>query len=156
MIKFLVLVVVILLLWWFGWGWYVNKGIKRPPSTTVNEFNWGIVQKSVGPMITASVMLDGAHSSNMNKWFSILANYIFGGNTQRDSIAMTAPVTSKRTNESIAMTAPVTSTVQWENEIISFIMPEWYTLDTLPLANDDRIVFEEQEEKQYYVRPFDG
>lgn len=53
---------------------------------------------------------------------------------------MTAPVTSQASSQTIAMTAPVTS--QQTNDTsyeVSFTMPAAYTLDTLPLPNDDRI-----------------
>jgi len=44
----------------------------------------------------------------LNNGFSIVAGYIFGGNTKKESISMTAPVVA--TSESISMTAPVIAT----------------------------------------------
>jgi len=55
---------------------------------------------------------------------------------------MTAPVT-ERQSESIAMTAPVSETVIENNDrIVAFVMPEGYTLATLPTPNDKSEIVE--------------
>ena len=52
---------------------------------------------------------------------------------------MTAPVTEQK-SQPIAMTAPVSETVLSDNSrVVSFVMPEEYTLETLPTPNDKRI-----------------
>ena len=68
-----------------------------------------------------------------------MAGYIFGGNTKRESIAMTAPVVEQRVSENIAMTAPVTASIDGESRTIAFGMPRSYTLETLPIPTDPRI-----------------
>jgi len=72
-----------------------------------------------------------------------LAGYIFGGNSNKDSIAMTTPVSEIDTShQQIAMTVPVTQTNTVNNtRIIQFSMPSKYTLDSLPLPDDDRVKF---------------
>ena len=60
-----------------------------------------------------------------NNYFKNLAAYIFGGNTE---------------NESIDMTSPVTMRLYGNREMI-FRMPSNYTLDNLPKANNPKINF---------------
>jgi hypothetical protein len=81
----------------------------------------------------------GTYREAMSSGFRILAGYIFGGNTSKQSIAMTSPVT-EQTSESIAMTAPVSEMMlSNNNHVISFVMPSEYKLSTLPTPNDKRI-----------------
>ncbi|MCA9837518.1 MAG: heme-binding protein, partial [Trueperaceae bacterium] len=67
-----------------------------------------------------------------------------GNNTKRDKLAMTAPVTQTPVSQSekIAMTAPVklnqTTDMHYE---VSFVMPQEYTLETLPKPNNDAVSF---------------
>ena len=80
----------------------------------------------------------------LNRGFRQLAGYIFGGNTQRESVKMTAPVmeTSARKSESIKMTVPVMESLASSGKrIVAFTMPSSYTLDTLPKPSNANIHF---------------
>jgi hypothetical protein len=70
----------------------------------------------------------------------VLAGYIFGGNTSSTKLAMTVPVVED-TSQKIAMTAPVLEGEEEEGgeRVVSFIMPAEYTLETLPIPDDQRI-----------------
>lgn len=159
----------------FGRGRWSNRNVDRPQMKTISSYG-DIELRTMPSVITASVDISSEMNKAMSPWFQILAGYIFGGNTSKDSIAMTAPVTSKAKNsekiamtapvitspqtkksEKIAMTAPVTSKA-WEEEqtTVSFVMPEWYTLDTLPIPDDTRISFQETQPIDIYVWSFDG
>ncbi|MEN6328754.1 MAG: heme-binding protein [Methanobacteriaceae archaeon] len=124
--------------------------------------------------ILAQVDVEAGFDDAIGIGFSILANYIFGGNKKRSSIPMTspvseekipgsekipmaAPVTQEVPSERIAMTVPVTEEKQ-ENNIhrISFTMPHNYTLETLPEPNDDRIMFKEIKNQRVAVLKFSG
>ncbi len=77
-----------------------------------------------------------------NQAFRILAGYIFGNNTSKSKIAMSAPVMTHKDQESekIAMTAPVLMETTQENKMtMSFSMPSKYSLQDLPEPNDKRI-----------------
>ena len=106
-------------------------------------------------MIVAEAETSGERYAAINDGFRILAGYIFGGNTKSQDIAMTAPVTQQsdraisaqgsKQGAKITMTAPVTQEAvkgegggdsTWK---VRFVMPEEYTLDTLPQPNDKRI-----------------
>ena len=73
----------------------------------------------------ASLSFDSKTISNANGKFSILANYIFGGNKENQQISMTSPVLYNIKNEST----------------FSFIMPSSYKKKTLPLPKNNSIFF---------------
>ncbi len=91
-------------------------------------------------LIAAEVTVGGDRGQAVNAGFRLLASYIFGGNTRKQSLAMTAPVVQARAaGESIPMTAPVTQTGAPGAWQVQFIMPAGYTLATLPTPNDARV-----------------
>ena len=91
--------------------------------------------------LVAETRVEGDRRDASGAGFRILADYIFGGNTRRQKIAMTTPVVqSPPVSEKIAMTAPVSQTVIADAWIVRFTMPSGYTLDTLPKPNDPRVV----------------
>jgi len=94
--------------------------------------------------IVAEVEIDGDFASALQKGFGVLADYIFGGNTTKSHIAMTAPVTEQSvTSEKIEMTAPVVSSPIEEGKKyrIGFSMPSKYNMDSLPEPKNKTISF---------------
>ena len=91
------------------------------------------------PLVVAEVAVAGSRTEAAGKGFRLLAGYIFGGNTRRQKIAMTAPVIQSPAGETIAMTAPVLQTGGDGTWTIRFIMPRGATLDTLPRPNDAKV-----------------
>ncbi len=91
--------------------------------------------------LVAQVEVVGKSKDATNAGFRILADYIFGNNTTRDAIAMTAPVDRQAASEAIAMTAPVgRQQAQAEDRwVVTFTMPREYTDETLPRPNDERV-----------------
>ena len=103
----LLLVVGLGLTIWLGWTAFVRFGVKEP-TYTVLERPAGFELRQYEPYIVAYTDVEGTHSEALNSGFRILAGYIFGGNTKKESIAMTAPVMEGgETSEKIAMTVPV-------------------------------------------------
>ena len=91
-------------------------------------------------LVAAEVSVTGSRDEASSAGFKLLAGYIFGGNTQKRSVAMTAPVMqAPAESEKIAMTAPVLQTGQPGSWTVRFVMPAQYTLDTLPTPNDARV-----------------
>jgi len=88
------------------------------------------------PVIVAEVEVTGSMRRAGNSGFRPLADFIFGNNTTRAEIDMTAPVTRQK-SEKIAMTAPVTRT-QSEDDVwtVAFVMPSEFTMETLPMPNN--------------------
>lgn len=105
--------------------------------------------------IVAEVDVEASYSDALNTGFGILAGYIFGGNSARASIAMTAPVTEK--SEIIPMTKPV-STYHKQGQVytISFSMPSKYTLDDLPRPDDANIRLREVPASRVAALRFSG
>ena len=74
-----------------------------------------------GPTVQARVQTAGRDGGAASGGFRRVAGYIFGGNSERTSIAMTAPVH------------------MWEeggSGWLAFTMPSAYALETLPSPND--------------------
>lgn len=134
--TFLIILAVIVLIW-IAYGYFSSQ--VREPKFSVVEKKDGYEIREYAPYIEARVQVSGEYREAMTSGFRILAGYIFGGNTKKQSIAMTAPVTEE-VSEKVAMTAPVSETVIADNSrVVSFVMPEEYTLATLPTPNDKRI-----------------
>lgn len=108
-------------------------------------------------LIAAEVTVSGERSAAVSAGFRLLAGYIFGGNTRKQSIAMTAPVIQNESpNEKIAMTAPVMQSPDPSGWIIRFIMPASYTLETLPTPNDPKVRLVSLPPKRLAVVRFSG
>ena len=75
---------------------------------------------------------------------------------------MTAPVNQSPTmksGEKIKMTAPVVQTPQGKNKntyVINFIMPSKYTLETLPVPEDQRIRLRQINKRLLAARTYSG
>ena len=94
--------------------------------------------------IQAETIVSGSRDDAIGDAFRILADYIFGNNTVKQKIEMTAPVTQTTASEKIAMTAPVTQQKAADNRWrVQFTMPQNYTMETLPKPNDKRVILNE-------------
>ncbi len=108
------------------------------------------------PTIVAEVTVSGSQERASSQGFRILADYIFGGNTRQQSIAMTAPVAQRRVSETIEMTAPVTQTSSGTGWTVRFTMPAAWTMQTLPQPNDARITLRPESGQRMAVIRFPG
>lgn len=112
------------------------------------------------PYIIAEVDVPGDMSEAGNRAFRILAGYIFGDNAKAEKMAMTAPVEASVTvdGEKMAMTAPVTATAADGEDRMTygFVMESKYTLETLPVPNDDQIRIRTVPERMVAVRRYSG
>jgi len=141
MINALIAFVVIIGIW-SAWGFFGSR-VEQADYTVVKKMN-GYEIREYPAHIVAQTTVQGSYGESMGNGFSIVAGDIFGGNTKKESIAMTAPVIaqkgqSDKMSQNIAMTAPVVATTEGDSQIISFGMPRSYTLDTLPTPNDPRV-----------------
>lgn len=110
--------------------------------------------REYGPRIAAETTIPGGEEAARSTGFRRLAHYIFGGNRTGQSIAMTAPVATSRT---IAMTAPVaTSRNASGGWVMRFTMPASFTMQTLPVPDDDRVRLVEVPPETYAVLRFSG
>lgn len=136
--KIFPLVIVGALVLWSLWG-YASSNVEQAAYSIASKAD-GYEIREYPEHIVAQTTVEGAYDEALSKGFTIIAGYIFGGNTKRESIAMTAPVTAgKNASEKIAMTAPVTAGADGDARVISFVMPKRYTLESLPIPADPRV-----------------
>ena len=95
------------------------------------------------PSIVAEVIVNDDFEGASGAAFRTLFNYISGDNTGRNKIEMTAPVTQKPEPEKIAMTSPVGQRKADQGWAVSFMMPDSYTMDTIPVPDDPTVVLKE-------------
>jgi len=94
--------------------------LEEPPYEVINTHD-GFEVRRYGPTVQARVQTAGRNGGAASGGFRRVAGYIFGGNSERASIAMTAPVH------------------MWEeggSGWMAFIMPSAYAMETLPTPND--------------------
>ncbi len=135
----------------------VRSGTQEPQY--VVEGRIGEVEiRRYGPRIAAeTTVFADDEAEARNRGFRRLAGYIFGGNHTRTKIAMTAPVTQQTAGQKIAMTAPVSQSARPDGAwVIRFFMPAGWTLDTLPVPNDETITLASVEAEVYAVLRFRG
>jgi hypothetical protein len=137
--TFLIIIAVALVIWIVG-TLIAIRGIEEPKYAIV-EKREGYEIREYESYIVAEVEVEGNMSTALSSGFRELAGYIFGGNTTKSSIAMTAPVMdTMKASEKIAMTAPVMDTLSSTGKhIIAFMMPSSYTMDTLPKPDNTNI-----------------
>lgn len=87
--------------------------------------------------------------------FKKLFKYISGNNATKSDIAMTAPVTTTR-SETIEMTAPVTTTRSADGYTVAFTLPAKYTLASSPIPNDTSVHLREVPSRIVAVIRFSG
>jgi len=109
--------------------------------------------------IIAQVEVVGDFDDASSKGFKILADYIFGNNKSKDGnsrIEMTAPVEMEPLPQKINMTKPVLTEGNDNTWIVSFIMPNEFTLETLPEPNNKNIKISSIQKEKYAVIVFSG
>lgn len=134
----------------------IRAGTEEPRFTVVERVG-EIEIRHYGPRLAAEAEVSGPEEAARNEGFRKVAGYIFGGNTAKASIAMTAPVAQAAAGQSIAMTAPVAQTSagggSWR---IQFYMPAKYTRETLPTPKDPSVRIVEVPAQDYAVLRFTG
>jgi len=126
------------------------------PKFVVVDRDGAIEIRDYPATVVAQVTVTGDQQSAVQAGFRLLAAYIFGGNTRRQSIAMTAPVAQAPAGEKIAMTAPVTQVADGNAWVVRFTMPANLSLQTLPQPNDPRVTLVAVPPARYAVVRFSG
>lgn len=97
-----------------------RHGIEEPAHTT-EKLTKDVEIRHYGDRIAAQTTVSADEESARNVGFRRLAGYIFGGNNDREKVAMTAPVAQESRSKG-----------EW---VIQFFMPSEKTMDTLPVPN---------------------
>lgn len=140
----------------------VRAGTEEPAYTVVERIGEVEIRR-YGPRVVAQTVVSGSGEAARNRGFQRLASYIFGGNTARSSISMTAPVAqapapgAPGASRSIGMTAPVAQGAAGADRwAIQFFMPSAWTLQTLPIPRDPAVTLVELPAETYAVLRFSG
>ncbi|MDA9226812.1 heme-binding protein [Methylophilaceae bacterium] len=115
--------------------------------------------REYAPKIIAQVKVFGDFDDASSKGFKVLADYIFGNNKSKDGntrIEMTAPVEIEPLPQKINMAKPVLTEGNDNTWIVSFIMPNEFTLETLPEPNNKNIKILSIPKEKYAVIIFSG
>ena len=132
-----------------------RPGKYEEPAYSVLSEHEGFEVREYTGWVEARVTVNAPYRSAVSEGFRVLAGYIFGGNRQRAEISMTSPVTAAQA-QTIEMTTPVTATGDGQRWTVSFRMPSEWTLDTLPVPEDDRIELVAVPSSIRAVRAFSG
>jgi hypothetical protein len=127
----------------------VFQSFKKFSVSSIETQKYRVVKKEDGfeirfyPKATfATIRSNGTNYKQVaSSGFRKLAGYIFGGNDQNKSIAMTAPVRMEMSEKGSAM---------------SFVMPEKYDMATLPKPKDATVEIKQSEEVYAAVIAFGG
>ncbi len=147
-------VVVLLGLWVLG-SYLVVRNLEEP-SFTVIEVRDEFEIRQYDSYIVAETAVTGSFDAALQAGFRNIADYIFGNNTTKTSIAMTAPVLEQK-SEKIAMTVPVIASAETAAErTVAFVLPSKYTLETLPIPNNEVVKLREVPAYKAAVSRFTG
>ena len=137
----------------------LTMAIEEPEYEIVGQYA-DFELRHYAPYIGAEVDVQGDFDEAGNNAFRILAGYIFGDNSVSVKLAMTAPVESRRADmgEKMAMTASVSATAMGDDgrTTYAFVMERKYTLQTLPVPNDERVRIRKVPERTMAVRRYSG
>jgi DNA gyrase inhibitor GyrI len=151
--KIIVVVIGIILISAIAVGSIMSR--VETPAYEVIKSQGKIEIRQFEPMIIAEVQMQGERTDAISKGFRLLADYIFGNNTMRQNIAMTAPVRQRESTQ-IAMIAPMQQQSTKDSWLVSFVMPSEYSMESLPKPKNDRVTLKKVPPQQFIVITFSG
>ena len=123
--------------------------------SNVEQPNYNLIKKTKNieirhykKLLYAETKVTGPREESISTGFRIIADYIFGNNRLSESnnnsskIAMTSPVIQERISNS-----------NWK---VKFIMPQSFTVQNLPLPNNEKIEITEGNDEYYIAIRFSG
>jgi len=137
----------------------IAMAIEEPEYQVVGQYD-DYELREYAPYIVAEVDVQGEFDEAGRDAFRILAGYIFGDNAASEKMSMTAPVESRppAKGEKMSMTAPVTAIAAGDDgrTTYAFVMERKFSLQTLPVPNDDRIRIRTVPKRTMAVRRYSG
>jgi hypothetical protein len=120
-------------------------------STTIEDGAFEV--REYPALLAAEVTVTGDRDTAAKDGFRQLAGYIFGANTTKESIAMTAPVVQTRAADEAPKSTGVVQDDAWT---MRFMMPRAYSLETLPTPNNPSIRLKSLPPARFAVAKFSG
>ena len=138
----LIILGVVIALFLISQFYFINaqNNIEQYPYKVEKTYEGFEIRNYEGALFTSVKLATNNYDKASSKGFSILAGYIFGGNSD---------------NEKIAMTSPVAMTLEKNTEML-FLVPKDYTKENLPKPNDKNIEFKEINAKKVAAISFGG
>ncbi len=133
----------------------VMSAVEKPKYSLADRIE-GVEIRDYPPMIVAEVEVSGERKAAISQGFKRIASYIFGDNSPKRKIEMTAPVTQQASGEKISMTAPVMQEAGSDLWKVRFVMPASYRLETLPTPNDKAVKLIALPAQRYAAVTFSG
>lgn len=113
--------------------------------------------RSYKPRLVASVEIQGCYEKAINTAFGVLAGYIFAKPMGEGNFYLFNPYTSdNKAREKLPMASPVFVEPSPKSLTMRFLMPDKYTVDTLPAPEDERVKFSVIPAQHYVVIRFSG
>ena len=119
---------------------FTFKDIETPKYQVIKSFGKVEIRKYPNLILAQTKLGSSEYKSSGNNGFRTVANYIFGGNSKQQKIAMTAPVIMD----------------MGDSASMSFVMPAEYEMDDLPKPASDQVQIRKQESKTLAVLRFGG
>ncbi|MBT1451487.1 heme-binding protein [Glaciecola sp. XM2] len=140
-----------------GCSVFGDSGVESAPYTLISadEAKQIEVRNYDSMILVSASMQDSGRNSAFRKLFS----YITGANQGAKEIAMTAPVfmdEKQAKGTEIAMTAPVFMDESGNGQMMSFVMPKHFTLETTPTPTDPDVVVTEVSDYKVAAIKFNG
>ena len=117
------------------------KGIETPNYKVIKTLGDVEIREYPNMILAQTKLGSKQYVSSGNNGFSTVAGYIFGGNQQKQKIAMTAPVIMNMSDTDASM---------------SFVMPSQYELSDLPVPNSNAVSLVTQDSMTLAVLRFGG
>ena len=122
------------------------------PKYEVERAEGAIEIRAYGPIVIAEARVEGERRAAISEGFRLIAGYIFGGNDESKKIAMTAPV-----QQALEKPAnPGDRSPKSDTWMVSFVMPQNWTLETLPRPRDSRVWLKPVSAKRFLAIRFSG
>ena len=112
--------------------------------------------REYAPHVVAETLVEGGFEDAGSRAFQRLFRYISGDNLSQTKVAMTAPVSQTPAGEKIAMTAPVGQRRVENRWAVSFMMPQSYTMGSLPKPNNPAVVLRQVPAQKMAVVRYSG
>ena len=123
------------------------SNVEQPNYNSINK-NKNIEIRHYKKLLYAETKVTGPREESISTGFRIIADFIFGNNRLSESdnnsskIAMTSPVIQERISNS-----------NWK---VKFIMPQSFTVQNLPLPNNEKIKITEGNNEYFIAIRFSG